>query len=107
MKKKAAISIYIIGTLVVLGLLAMLAYSSLSGISSGHTANFTLSDFATLGLAAWAVPMWGAALFLIKALRIKGTLHEKQNKMLISFPAIVCTGFFIFYAIVLVMMIFR
>jgi hypothetical protein len=107
MKKKAAISIYVIGVLIALGLLALLIYSSVSGISSGSTASFTLSDIATLGLAIWALPMWGAALFLIKALRIRGTLHEKQNKMLIAFPAVVCTGFFIFYMIVLVMMLFR
>ena len=48
MKKKAAISIYVIGVLIALGLLALLVYSSVSGISSGSTANFTLSDIATL-----------------------------------------------------------
>lgn len=107
MKKKAAIIAYIVGTAVTLGLLALLVYSSVSGRSSDDTANFNLSDIATLGLAVWAVPMWAAALVLMKALRLKGTLHEKQNKMLAAFPAVVCTGFFIFYIIVLVMMMFR
>ncbi|WP_019679078.1 hypothetical protein [Ruminococcus flavefaciens] len=107
MKKKAAISIYVIGVIVALGLLALLVYSSVSGESTYDTANFTVSDIARLGLAAWTLPMWGASLFLMKALRLKGTLHEKQNKMLISFPAIVCTGFFIFYIIVFIMMMFR
>jgi hypothetical protein len=51
--------------------------------------------------------MWIASLSLMKALRLRGTLHERQNKMLISVPAVACTGFSIFYIIVIVMMIFR
>ncbi len=105
MKKKAAITTYIIMILFMVGLLAMLVYGTLYGRSSSSTADFTMSDAATLGLAIWAIPMWISSLMLMKALRLRGTLHEKQNKMLIAFPAIVCTGFLIFYLIVLVMMI--
>ena len=106
MKKKAAITTYIIMILIMVGLLAMLVYGTLYGRSSSSTADFTMSDVATLGLAIWAIPMWISSLLLMKALRLRGTLHEKQNKMLIAFPAIACTGFLIFYLIVLVMMIF-
>ena len=107
MKKKAAISVYIAAVLCVVGLLALQVYSSLNGGGSDTRASFTLNDIATLGLAVFAIPMWIAALCLMKALRLKGTLHERQNKMMISFPAVVCTGFSVFYIIVLVMMIFR
>ncbi|WP_028518668.1 hypothetical protein [Ruminococcus flavefaciens] len=106
MKKKAAITTYIIMILFMVGLLAMLVYGTLYGRSSSSTADFTMSDAATLGLAIWAIPMWISSLMLMKALRLRGTLHEKQNKMLIAFPAIACSGFLIFYLIVLVMMIF-
>ena len=106
MKKKAAITTYIIMILFMVGLLAMLVYGTLYGRNSSSTADFTMSDAATLGLAIWAIPMWISSLLLMKALRLRGTLHEKQNKMLIAFPAIACTGFLIFYLIVLVMMIF-
>lgn len=106
MKKKAAITTYIIMILFMVGLLAMLVYGTLYGRSSSSTADFTMSDAATLGLAIWAIPMWISSLLLMKALRLRGTLHEKQNKMLIAFPAIACSGFLIFYLIVLVMMIF-
>lgn len=106
MKKKAAITTYIIMILFMVGLLAMLVYGTLYGRSSSSTADFTMSDAATLGLAIWAIPMWISSLMLMKALRLRGTLHEKQNKMLIAFPAIACTGFLIFYLIVLVMMFF-
>lgn len=92
--------------LFMVGLLAMLVYGTLYGRSSSSTADFTMSDAATLGLAIWAIPMWISSLLLMKALRLRGTLHEKQNKMLIAFPAIACSGFLIFYLIVLVMMIF-
>ncbi len=106
MKKKAAITTYIIMILFMVGLLVMLVYGTLYGRSSSSTADFTMSDAATLGLAIWAIPMWISSLMLMKALRLRGTLHEKQNKMLIAFPAIACTGFLIFYLIVLVMMFF-
>lgn len=107
MNKKAAISLYIISILCLLGLIALLVYSSLYDITSDSTASFTLSDAAILGLAAWTVPMWAAALYLMKALRLKGTLHEKENRMLIAFPAVVCSGFALFYGIVLLNMLFR
>ena len=106
MKKKAAIITYVIMLLCMAGLLALLVYGTLYGRSSSSTADFTLSDAATLGLALWAIPMWIGSLLLMKALRLRGTLHEKQNKMLIAFPAIACTGFLIFYIIVLIMMFF-
>lgn len=106
MKKKAAIRTYIIMVLCMATLLGMLIYGTLCGRSSSSTADFTMSDGATLGLAVWAIPMWISSLLLMKALRLRGTLHEKQNKMLISVPAVICTGFLIFYIIVLVMMFF-
>ncbi|MCR4794951.1 MAG: hypothetical protein K5898_07275 [Ruminococcus sp.] len=105
-KKKAAITAYIIMILCMVGFLAMLVYGTLYGRNSASTADFTMSDAATLGLAAWAIPMWISSLLLMKALRLRGTLHEKQNKMLIAFPAMVCSGFLIFYIIVLGMMLF-
>ena len=104
MKKKAAIITYIISIICLLGLLVLLVYSTLYGGASSATANFTVSDAALLGLAAWAIPMWGAAIFLMRSIRLRGTLHEKQNRMLISFPAFLCSGFFVFYGIVLVNM---
>lgn len=107
MKKKAAIIVYIVAVIIVLGLIGLLVYSSMNGRSSDSAASFTLSDVATLALAVFAVPMWIASLCLMKALRLRGTLHERQNKMLISVPAAACTGFSIFYIIVIVMMIFR
>ena len=107
MKKKAAIIIYIVAVLIMLGLIGLLVYSSVSGRGSDSAASFTLSDAATLALAVFAIPMWIASLYLMKALRLRGTLHERQNKMLISVPAVACTGFLIFYIIVIVMMIFR
>lgn len=107
MKKKAAIIVYIVAVLCVLGLIALLMYCSVSGVSSDSAASFTLSDVATLALAVFAIPMWIASLCLMKALRLRGTLHERQNRMLISIPAIACTGFSIFYIIVLIMMAFR
>lgn len=107
MKKKAAIIVYIVAVIIVLGLLALLVYCSVNGVSSDSTASFTLSDVATLALAVFAIPMWIASLCLMKALRLRGTLHERQNKMLISLPAVACTGFSIFYIIVLIMIAFR
>ena len=107
MNKKAAISLYIISILCLLGLIALLVYSSLYDITPDSTASFTLSDATILGLAAWTVPMWAAAAYLMKALRLKGTLHEKENRMLIAFPAVVCSGFALFYGIVLLNMLFR
>ena len=107
MKKKAAIIVYIVSVIIVLGLLGLLIYSSVSGVSSDSAASFTLSDVVTLVLAVFAIPMWIAALCLIKVLRLRGTLHERQNKMLISLPAVICSGFSIFYIIVLIMIAFR
>lgn len=104
MKKKAAIIIYIISILCLLGLLALLVYSTLHHGDYHATANFTINDAAILGLALWTVPMWGAAVFLMRSIRLRGTLHEKQNKMLISFPAFLCSGFFVFYGCVLINM---
>lgn len=101
MKKKAAIIIYIISILCMIGLLVLFFYSR---GSSHATASFTLNDAAILGLALWAIPMWAAAVFLMKSIRLKGTLHEKQNKMLISFPPVLCSGFFVFYGLVLINM---
>ena len=107
MKKNAAITVYIVAVLIVLGLLGLLIYSSVSGGSSDSAASFTLSDVVTLALAVFAIPMWIASFCLMKALRLRGTLHERQNKMLISLPAVACTGFSIFYIIVLIMIAFR
>ncbi len=106
-KKKAAITVYIVSVLCVLGLIGLLVYCGVTGRTSEATANFTLEDAATLALAVFAIPMWIISLLLMKALRLRGTLHERQNKMLISLPAVACTGFFIFYVIVLVMMAVR
>jgi hypothetical protein len=107
MNKKAAISLYIISILCLLGLIALLVYSSFYDRTTSPTASFTLSDAAILGLAAWTVPMWAAAAYLMKALRLKGTLHEKENRIMIVFPAVVCSGFALFYGIVLLNMLFR
>ncbi|WP_294754874.1 hypothetical protein [uncultured Ruminococcus sp.] len=103
-KKKAAITVYIVAVLCVLGLIGLLVYSRVSGMSSESTRNFTLEDAVTLALAVFNIPMWVISLLLMKALKLRGTLHERQNKMLISLPAVACTGFFIFYVIVLIMM---
>ena len=107
MKKKAAIIVYIVAVIIVLGLIGLLVYCSMNGRGSDSAASFTLSDVATLALAVFAIPMWISSLYLMKALRLRGTLHERQNKMLIALPAVACTGFFIFYVIVLIMMAVR
>ena len=104
MKKKAAIITYIISILCLLGLLALFVYSAFYDRTSHATASFTLNDAAILSLALFAIPMWGASIYLIKALRLRGTLHEKQNKLFIIFPAVLCSGFFVFYGIVLINM---
>ena len=106
-KKKAAITVYIVAVICVLGLIGLLVYSRVSGMSSESTRNFTLEDAVTLALAVFTIPMWVISLLLMKALRLRGTLHQRQNKLLISLPAVACTGFFIFYVIVLVMMAVR
>ena len=105
--KKAAIIAYIIAVVCVLGLIGLLIYCRVSGRASEAAASFTLEDVAILALAVSAVPMWIISFLLMKALRLRGTLHEKQNKLLISLPAAVCTGFFIFYVIVLIMTAMR
>ena len=101
-KKKAAIIVYIAAVICILGLIGLLVYCRVTGRTSEATANFTLEDIAMLALAVFTIPMWIISLCLIKALRLKGTLHEKQNKILVSLPAVACTGFFIFYVIVLI-----
>ena len=106
-KKKAAITVYIVAVICLLGLIGLLVYSRVSGKSSEETMNFTLEDAATLALAVFTIPIWVISLLLMKALRLRGTLHERQNKMLIALPAVACTGFFIFYVIVLIMMAVR
>ena len=103
-KKKAAITVYIISVICVLGLIGLLVYCGVTGRTSEDTVNFTLEDAATLALAVLAVPMWIISLLLMNALKLRGTLHERQNKLLIALPAAACTGFFIFYVIVLIMM---
>ncbi|MBP5430823.1 hypothetical protein [Ruminococcus sp.] len=102
--KKAAIITYIVAVVCVLGLIGLLVYCRVTGRTSEDTPNFTLEDIAMLSLAVLAVPMWIISLLLMKALRLRGTLHERENKMLLSLPALACTGFFIFYGIVLIMM---
>ena len=50
-KKKAAITVYIVAVICLLGLIGLLVYSRVSGRSSEETMNFTLEDAATLALA--------------------------------------------------------
>lgn len=95
---------YIVAVLCTLGLIGLLVYCGVTGRYSENTASFNLEDTAMLALALFTIPMWIISVCLIKALRLKGTLHEKQNKILILLPAVACTGFFIFYVIVLIMM---